>query len=247
MSTATDSICPQGVLCVSPWAIVCGFVIVGLCVYIYILHQRQHNNVSVTTQHAANHTKHAKQDHIEQQPTQHLSTHTRPSHPQLITQQESVTDMLVTESAQHTSALPPTTQYTTNVFTNSHENNMLRPPLRHSPGTTRMGLMPINIETRGETPEMQQVGILRSKTNDKVLALYGRPTYRGSSKWIYYTGTDKYHSIKLPVEKNNKDCTAEYGCDELYDDDEVQVKGYEGSFQTSIYQLDAPRYIPFVA
>ena len=123
---------------------------------------------------------------------------------------------------------------------------MLRPPLRGSPNTTTVGLMPINIKTRGETPDMQQVGILRSKNNDKVLALYGRPTYRGSSKWMYYTGTDKYHSIKLPVEKNKRDCTAEYGCDELYDDDEVNVKGYNDVFQTSIYQLDAPRYIPFV-
>jgi hypothetical protein len=130
-----------------------------------------------------------------------------------------------------------------------HGIDLLRPPVRQSPGTTSVdiGLMPINIKTRGETPDMQQVGILRSNSNDKVLALYGRPTYRGSSKWIYYTGTDKYHSIKLPVEKNERDCTAEYGCDELYEDDEVRVKGYNDVFHTSIYQLDAPRYIPFVA
>lgn len=125
---------------------------------------------------------------------------------------------------------------------------MLRAPLRQAPDTTtaNIGMMPINIKTRGETPDIQQVGILRSKSNDKVMALYGRPTYRGSSKWIYYTGTDKYHSIKLPIEKNNRDCTAEYGCDELYEDDDVKVKGSSEVYKTSIYQLDAPRYIPFV-
>jgi hypothetical protein len=143
---------------------------------------------------------------------------------------------------------------TTNIFHTTppqytHVDPMLQPPLRRSPDTVqhRMGMMPINIETRGVTPDIQQVGILRSKNNDSVLALFGRPTYRGSSKWTYYTATDKFHSIKLPVEKNNRDCTASNGCDELYEDDDVKVLGQNGVFQASIYQLDAPRYIPFVA
>lgn len=136
---------------------------------------------------------------------------------------------------------------TTNIYQQTnYEDPMLRPPLRQSPDTVQVGLMPINIETRGATPEMQQVGILRSDSNDTILALYGRPTYRGSSKWLYYTGTDKFHSVKLPVEKNQRDCTSEYGCDELYDDEEVKVKGYSGAFKTTIYGLDAPRYIPYV-
>lgn len=140
---------------------------------------------------------------------------------------------------------PP--RVTTNIYQQTnYDDPMLRPPLRRSPDTVQVGLMPINIETRGATPEMQQVGILRSDSNDTILALYGRPTFRGSSKWLYYTGTDKFHSVKLPVEKNQRDCTSEYGCDELYDDEEVKVKGYSGAFKATIYGLDAPRYIPFV-
>lgn len=129
-----------------------------------------------------------------------------------------------------------------------YESEMLYPPLRRSPnvGTRAIGLMPINIETRGVTPDVQQVGILSNRQNDTILALYGRPTYRGSNKWIYYTGTDKFHSVKLPVEKNSRDCTGEYGCEELYDDDEVTVKGYRGTFTVSIYGLDSPRYIPYI-
>jgi hypothetical protein len=107
-------------------------------------------------------------------------------------------------------------------------------------------LMPINIETRGTTPDVQQVGILSNSNNDTILALYGRPTYRGSSKWMYYTGTDKFHSIKLPVSKSGRDCTGDYGCEELYDGDSVHVKGYDGTFGVSIYGLDAPRYIPYI-
>ena len=228
------SACPDGVLCINPWAFVCGFEIVGLCMYIYVLHNRNTPTPTYTQEPTENHPK---------MTVASPSTNVHTNDHSTIIPSTSASDVVISETV----LSPPRTQYTSNVNTNTYENGMLQPPLRQSPGMSRLGLMPINIETRGETPEMQQVGILRSKTNDKVLALYGRPTYRGSSKWIYYTGTDKYHSIKLPVEKNNKNCTAEYGCDELFDDDEVQVKGYNGPFQTSIYQLDAPRYIPFVA
>ena len=141
---------------------------------------------------------------------------------------------------------------TTTTALSSYDAQMLQPPLRRSPnsvgglGVAQVGLVPINVETRGATPEMQQVGILSNGKNDTVLALYGRPTYRGSSKWLYYTGSDKFHAVRLPIMKQQRDCTSEYGCDELYDNDEVTVKGYDGSFTVTIYGLDAPRYIPYV-
>ena len=138
---------------------------------------------------------------------------------------------------------------TTNIYQATHyEDPMTRPPLRRYTSTYNVPVaaVPINIQTRGPTPEVQQVGVLTSADNDKILALYGRPTYRGSSKWLYYTGTDKYQSIKLPVEHSGRNCTDEFGCDELMEDDTVSVKGYGGTFKASIYNLDAPRYIPFV-
>lgn len=145
-----------------------------------------------------------------------------------------------------TTAVP---NVTTNIYQATHyEDHMTRPPLRRYTSTYNVPVaaVPINIQTRGPTPEVQQVGVLTSADNDKILALYGRPTYRGSSKWLYYTGTDKYQSIKLPVERSGRNCTDEFGCDELMEDDTVSVKGYGGSFKASIYNLDAPRYIPFV-
>ena len=144
-------------------------------------------------------------------------------------------------------ASPP--NVTTNIFqSTTYEDPMLRPPLRRYVSTYNVPVaaVPINIQTRGPTPEVQQVGVLTSADNDKILALYGRPTYRGSSKWLYYTGTDKYQSLKLPVERAGRNCTDEFGCDELTEDDAVSVKGYGGTFKASIYNLDAPRYIPFV-
>ena len=114
--------------------------------------------------------------------------------------------------------------------------------------------VPINVPTRGPTPDVQQVGILTasdapsaSSTNGSPLALFGRPTFRGSSKWMYYTATDKFQSIRLPVHRAKRNCTDDLGCDELCDGDEVDVPAYPGTtYKASIYSFDAPRYIPFV-
>ena len=250
MASPTNALCPSGTWCVNPSTAIAVVIIFLLCTYIGVTHWRAHQGSPPATHVTPNNTTPPTATHVPTRTAPHLQQHQQHTS---ITTADNKWEIPVTHSKeptpQHTSnpvVATITNIYSSHTTTIPNEVNMLRPPLRGSPNTTTVGLMPINIKTRGETPDMQQVGILRSKNNDKVLALYGRPTYRGSSKWMYYTGTDKYHSIKLPVEKNKRDCTAEYGCDELYDDDEVNVKGYNDVFQTSIYQLDAPRYIPFV-
>jgi hypothetical protein len=108
----------------------------------------------------------------------------------------------------------------------------------------------INTPTRGETPGFQQVGVLIQKDSPdkdkKILPLYGEPTYRGSTKWRYYTGTDGFQSVKLPVINKNRNCLEEYGCDEIYDGDPLNILAYENSYVASLYKLDAPRYLPTV-
>jgi len=101
----------------------------------------------------------------------------------------------------------------------------------------------INIPTRGETPLYQQIGTLTDADN-RILPLYGRPTWRGSNKWNYYTNTDGYNTIKLPVKAKNRNCLDDNGCDELYDDDTIAVPQYGGaSFRVNVYPYDKPRYI----
>lgn len=116
--------------------------------------------------------------------------------------------------------------------------------------------MPINIETRGSGGDFSQIGILSKQaisndektpgnnTDSSVLPLFGKPTYRGSSKWLYYTETDKYNPIKIPINVNNRDCTDDLGCDELYDNSEVEIPSYNGAFKVKIYKFNKPRYIP---
>ena len=118
--------------------------------------------------------------------------------------------------------------------------------------------LPINIETRGSGGDFQQVGMLYknnisddskapgNNTDNNVLPLYGKPTYRGSNKFLYYTETDKLNPVKIPVNVNSRDCTDEYGCDELYDGSTVDIPSYNGSFNVKIYKFNKPRYIPYV-
>jgi hypothetical protein len=83
-----------------------------------------------------------------------------------------------------------------------------------------------------------------SSSRIQILALYGRPTYPGSNKWNFYTSTDGYHLLRIPIFYKNKNCTAEYGCDELYDGDFVRVEEYGKTFRVRLYESEQLRYIP---
>lgn len=121
--------------------------------------------------------------------------------------------------------------------------NPLLPPERSYNSTYRV---PINIPTRGFSENYQQVGAINS--GDKILPLYGRPRWPGATKWNYYTSTDSFQSVKLPVNFKNRDCQDDIGCDEVYDGDNISIPQYgkDKEFKANIYRLDKPYYIPFV-
>lgn len=123
--------------------------------------------------------------------------------------------------------------------------NPLLPPER-SYNTTYS--VPINIPTRGFTSNYQQVGVLSAETPQglKMMPLFGRPQWKGSNRWNFYTSTDQYNSLKLPVYSKKRDCQDQVGCDELYDGDTVNIPQYgeNTQFKVSMYKLDSPTYIP---
>ena len=120
--------------------------------------------------------------------------------------------------------------------------NPLLPPERSYNSTYRV---PINMPTRGFSDNYQQVGAINS--GDKILPLFGRPRWPGASKWNYYTSTDSFQSVKLPVNFKSRDCLDEIGCDEVYVGDSVGIPqfGQERDFKANIYRLDKPYYLPF--
>lgn len=111
------------------------------------------------------------------------------------------------------------------------------------------GHVPVNVSTNvgHMRTNYSQVGILTpGGASEKILALMGRQLHSGRSKWQYYTISDNNNSVKLPVIKNGKSCTNEYGCDELSNGDTVFVEGYNQAFRVTIYENDSLQYIPYL-
>ena len=125
--------------------------------------------------------------------------------------------------------------------------NPYMPPLRDTTFFSAPRGIPINIPTQSFDTSYRQVGILtRVNGKETILPLMGRPLFANRNKWQYYTMSDKNNSVKLPVSRNGRSCTNEYGCDSLYNGDTIYVEGYNDAFKVTMYDNELPRYIPFV-
>ena len=124
--------------------------------------------------------------------------------------------------------------------------NPYAPPLRDE-----RYFVPINVSTNvGAVPEntsYRQLGILTA-TNSKgsILPLMGRPVFTNRDKWQYYTMSDQNNSVKLPVSRNGKSCTNEYGCDRLFNGDTVYIEGLNEPCRVTMYDNDTIRYLPAI-
>ena len=129
-------------------------------------------------------------------------------------------------------------------------NNPYAPPLKnnmyHPRDSSDVRGIPVNIETRGMPSNYEQIGILtRTNGNEMILPLMGRRTMSGRDKWEYYTISGSGNlNARLPISVNGKNCSGEYGCDEVYDGDVVYVEGYNDTFRATIYENNSFRYIP---
>lgn len=109
-------------------------------------------------------------------------------------------------------------------------------------------VMPINIKTSinslGDT-EYRQIGILKKNDgSETILPLMGRPILTNKDKWNFYTMNE--NNIKLPIRYKNRSCTDEYGCDNIYTGDMVDVEGLNKNFKVTMYDNATMKYIPFL-
>lgn len=105
--------------------------------------------------------------------------------------------------------------------------------------------MAINVPTRGEPPDYQQVGYLTGEGEENIKPLFGRQTYRGSNQWNYFTSLDSHLATKIPIFMDDQDCTDERGCKELQKGDSVSMGQGGNIYNASIYGNISPRYIPY--
>jgi hypothetical protein len=115
--------------------------------------------------------------------------------------------------------------------------------------TAPPGTVPINISTNIGAVDTQyrQLGIMTAtNTKGKIIPLMGRPLFTNRDKWQYYTMSDQNNSMKLPVSRNGKSCTNEYGCDKLYNGDTVYIEGINEPYRITMYDNDTIKYLPFI-
>lgn len=109
--------------------------------------------------------------------------------------------------------------------------------------------VPINIRTQGVETNYRQLGILTPVNSngkkERILPLLGRPLIINRCKWQYYTMETK-NNFKLPITHHGRSCTNEHGCDELYNEDTINVEGYNENFKVTLYDNNTIKYLPFI-
>lgn len=136
---------------------------------------------------------------------------------------------------------------TTTSSTSSSTTSSTSPSLSLSPPSSNLysGRIPVNVESRGPSPDFGQVGILTKPNENLILPLMGRRLSSSRDKYQYFTYSNTGNiNTKLPISKSGKSCTGEYGCDEVFNGDMVFVEGYADTFKATIYENSSFAYIP---
>ena len=84
-------------------------------------------------------------------------------------------------------------------------------------------------------PMFQQMGLL-TKDDGTILPLYGKESTAHRDRYNYYTTTPGNQVYSLPISHDNRDCTEDIGCGELYGNENISVTGMDGTFNAQIYR-----------
>jgi len=97
-----------------------------------------------------------------------------------------------------------------------------------------LGPQLVSIATRGSPDPYQQMGVITG-SDGKVLPLYGRRTAPRSDRFQYYTRTDTYNPVALPVTFKKRDCQDQVGCEEVFDGDSIRMQGTGDEGKVKLY------------
>ena len=90
-----------------------------------------------------------------------------------------------------------------------------------------------SIRTRGEPDPYQQMGTFTA--DGKILPLYGRRTAPRSDRFNYYTRTDTYNPVQIPLHFKRRDCQDMVGCEQIFSADEGTIPATGESAKVSLY------------
>ncbi len=98
-----------------------------------------------------------------------------------------------------------------------------------------------SVATRGLPESFQTIGLVTYPGGD-VKPLYGRRTANSNDRWNYYTRTDTYNPVPLPLNQGKRDCMDDVGCNEVFDGDSLKSMNGE-QVKVKIYKMNGPTYI----
>ena len=93
------------------------------------------------------------------------------------------------------------------------------------------------IATRGPPDSYEQMGVLTAE-GGKVLPLYGRRVAPRSDYFNYYTRTDTYNPVALPIIVGKRDCQEGVGCSEVFSGDSVKMSATGESAKVTLYGFE---------
>lgn len=99
------------------------------------------------------------------------------------------------------------------------------------------------VPTRGLPETYQSMGVIKLE-DGAMLPLYGRRTASRSDRFQYYTRTDTYNPVQLPIQYRRRDCQDDIGCEELFDGESVSVSATDQKGKVTVYRFDGPTYVP---
>jgi len=88
---------------------------------------------------------------------------------------------------------------------------------------------------------LSQVGLLVSEGTETgrpiLLPLFGRRMHQHGSRWQYWAYSKDLTAWKIPVALEGRNCSADTGCNEVFDGDTLSVPAYDGVvFRAQIYR-----------
>ena len=219
--------CPNGFLCFNTQVLIIYIILISLLIY-YLFNQNTKKNQDIT---------------FDNSNTKILQLEKK------IKQQNHKINKLYPSNKQINNNVADINYNNNNVADINYNNNNINNTQLNYP-INSLSNIPINVSTRPVDQYYTQIGVLYSLSNritrPHILPLYGKSIYRGSHKWSYYTKTDDYHTIKIPIFSNGNKCSGEYGCDNLNNGDLVNVSAYPYKFKVELYDLQYPQYIPYI-
>lgn len=174
---------------------------------------------------------------------QNISRQDQPQQLKIIVESPTVKPIIQTPQVTQTSKYPPPDRdYDT------------KPDLRGFIPPPGVPVVPINVPTQGLPQEFQQMGVLTApggsstsaSPNRTLLPLLGRRSANSRDRYNYYTRTDGFNPIQVPVTFKNRGCDDDTGCDEIMSGDTIGVPLLGQTYTATVYKYNAPRYIASV-